>query len=120
MNLTRNDIQSFKTSITGATVSNDTITFTRSNGSTFSVTTSDANTNKYLSSLGFNTGNGVLTATLNDGNTVTVDLDGRFTDNGYADTMNQHVRTTDTPTFNGVDINGANVSYDGSVMRFTL
>ena len=33
---------------------------------------------------------------------MTVDLDGRFTDNGYADTMNQHVRTTDSPTFANV------------------
>ena len=35
------------TAVTGATVSNDTITFTRANGSTFAVTTSDANTNTW-------------------------------------------------------------------------
>ena len=53
----------------------------------------------YTTGATFNTGNGVLTITNNDGGTFTVDLDGRFTDNGYADAMNQHVRTTDTPTF---------------------
>ena len=35
------------TAITGATVSNDTITFTRANGGTFAVTTSDADTNTW-------------------------------------------------------------------------
>lgn len=85
----------------GATVSNDTITFTKGDNSTFAITTSDANTNTYLTGLAFSTANGVLTATTGSG-TVTVDLDGRFTDNGYADTMNQHVRTTDSPTFANV------------------
>lgn len=82
-------------------VSNDTITLTKGDGSTESVTISDANTNTYLTGLSFSTSNGVLTATTGSG-TVTVDLDGRFTDNGYADAMNQHVRTTDSPTFANV------------------
>ena len=89
------------TAFVGVTVSNDTLTFTRDNGTTIAVTTSDANTNTYLTGLAFNTADGVLTATTGSG-TVTVDLDGRFTDNAYADTMNQHVRTTDSPTFAAV------------------
>ena len=83
------------------TVSNDTITIHKGDGTSESVTVSDANTNTYLTGLSFSTSNGVLTATTGSG-TVTVDLDGRFTDNGYADTMNQHVRTTDSPTFANV------------------
>ncbi len=85
----------------GASVSNDTITFTKGDGTTTAVTTSDANSNTYLTGASFSTTNGVLTLTKNSGS-VTVDLDGRFTDNGYADTMNQHVRTTDSPTFANV------------------
>ena len=83
------------------TVSNDTITIHKGDGTSESVTVSDANTNTYLTGLAFSTSNGVLTATTGSG-TVTVDLDGRFTDNAYADTMNQHVRTTDSPSFANV------------------
>jgi hypothetical protein len=60
------------------TVSNDTITIHLGDGTSHSVTTSDANTNKYISSMSFNTGTGVLTATRNDGGSVTVDLDNRY------------------------------------------
>jgi hypothetical protein len=90
-----------QTAFVGATVSNDTITFTKGDGTTTSVTTSDANTNTYVTGASFNAADGVLTLTRNSGS-VTVDLDGRFTDNAYADTMNQHVRTTDSPTFAAV------------------
>jgi hypothetical protein len=38
----------------------------------------DTDTNTYLTSLGFSTSTGVLTATLNNAATVTVDLDGRY------------------------------------------
>ena len=60
----------------------------------------------YLSSASFNTTNGVLTLTKNDTNTVTVDLDGRYTDNVNADAMNQGVATTDSPNF--VDVTATN------------
>ena len=48
--------------------------------------TSYTDTNTYLQSLGFNTSNGVLTATLTDSSIVTVDLDGRYstTDTTYS------------------------------------
>ena len=36
------------------------------------------NTDRYITGLDFNTGNGILTATRNDGGTVTEDLDGRY------------------------------------------
>ena len=63
-------------------------------------------TGTYLNSASFNTTNGVLTLTKNDSNTVTVDLDGRFTDNSFADAMNQGVATTDSPDF--VDVTATN------------
>ena len=66
------------TAVTGASVSNDTITFTRANGSTFAVTTSDANSNHYVSSATFNQSNGVVTLNRNGLSAVTVDLDGRY------------------------------------------
>ena len=83
------------------TVSNDTVTIHKGDGTSESVTVSDANSDNYLTGATFSTSNGVLTLSRTNGN-VTVDLDGRWTDNGYADTMNQHVRTTDSPTFANV------------------
>jgi hypothetical protein len=83
------------------TVSNDTVTIHKGDGTSESVTVSDANSDNYLTGASFSTANGVLTLSRTNGN-VTVDLDGRFTDNGYADAMNQHVRTTDSPTFANV------------------
>lgn len=92
------------------TVSNDTITIHKGDGTSESVSISDANTNYYTSAVSFNTTNGVLTLTGAGGRSnLTVDLDGRYTDNGYADAMNQHVRTSDSPTFAAVtatDFNG--------------
>jgi hypothetical protein len=63
--------------IVSATVSNDTTTYTKADGSTFALTTSDANSNTYVTGASFNTTNGVLTLTRNSGS-VTVDLDGRY------------------------------------------
>jgi len=68
--------------------------------------TSYTDTNTVLSSASFSTANGVLTLTKSDASTVTVDLDGRFTDNTHADAMNQGVATTDSPSF--VDVTATN------------
>jgi len=46
-------------------------------------------TNTYVTSASFNTSDGVLTLTLNDASTVTVDLDGRFLQNIVEDTAPQ-------------------------------
>lgn len=66
--------------------------------------------NSTASSLSFDVDNGVFTLTKGDGSTVTVDLDGRFTDNVYADVMDQGVATTDVPVFSGVQVGTLNVS----------
>jgi hypothetical protein len=59
----------------------------------------DTNTNNYISGATFSTANGILTLERSGLSSLTVDLDGRFTDNVYADNMNQNVRTTDSPSF---------------------
>ena len=83
--------------------SNVSLSYSSSNNAiTINSTDTNTNTNNYLSSATFSTSNGVLTLNRSGLSAVTVDLDGRFTDNGYADTMNQHVRTTDSPTFANV------------------
>ena len=47
-------------------------------GSTLTINATDNNDNDYLTALSFNTGDGVLTATVQDQSNVTVDLDGRY------------------------------------------
>jgi len=60
-------------------VNNDTITLKRADGTTESVTISDAiGTDYFVTGISFNTGNGVLTANRNDGQTLTTDFDGRY------------------------------------------
>lgn len=66
--------------------------------------------NSTATGLDFNVADGVFTLTKGDGSTITVDLDGRFTDNDFADAMDQGVATTDTPVFAGVEVGTLNVS----------
>lgn len=66
--------------------------------------------NSTATGLDFNVADGVFTLTKGDGSTITVDLDGRFTDNEFADAMDQGVATTDTPVFAGVEVGTLNVS----------
>ena len=47
-------------------------------GSTLTINATDNNDNDYLTALSFNTGDGVLTATVQNQSNVTVDLDGRY------------------------------------------
>jgi len=51
---------------------------TSSNTLTISSTITDTDTNTFLSSASFNTGDGIITLTKNDASTVTVDIDGRY------------------------------------------
>jgi hypothetical protein len=74
------------------------------NGHVTGVTTATetvVDTNTYVTGATFNTGNGIITLTKNDGNTVTVDIDGRFL-TSYTETQTLqdvttlgHVTTTD-------------------------
>jgi len=75
----------------------------------------DTDTNNYLTSASFNTSDGILTLNREGLSAVTVDLDGRFTDNVFADAMNQGVASGDSPTFNSLDITGSSLTVTGSV-----
>ena len=82
---------------------------------TLEIASSDTNTNNYITGASFSTSNGVLTLTRQGLGNLTVDLDGRFTDNGYADALNQHLRTSDSPSFAGMTING-NLTVTGTTV----
>ena len=101
------------------TVSNDTVTIHKGDGTSESVTVSDANTNTYLTGASFDTANGVLTLSRNSG-TVTVDLDGRFTDNVYADGMNQHVKTNSAVNFASVTATGDITAYSDESLKTNI
>jgi hypothetical protein len=70
--------------VTGGTYTSGTQTLrlTKSDGNTIDVSgfaiDTDTNTNNYTTGATFNTGNGIITGTLNGGGTWTVDIDGRF------------------------------------------
>jgi hypothetical protein len=68
-----------------------TITITRADSTTVTTTWTDLDTNTdtnyYVTSAAFNTSNGVLTLTRNDAGTVTVDLDGRYSEIGHTHTV---------------------------------
>ena len=83
---------------------------------TISSIDTDTDTNTFVSSAAFNSANGILTLTLNDSNTATVDLDGRYTDNTFADAMNQNVRTTDSPTF--ADVTATNFNGTATTAKY--
>jgi hypothetical protein len=111
---------------TGAKFTDTTYTFTAGNnvsltqnGTNVTITSTDTNTNtnSFITAMNFNTSNGVLTATRSDGGQVTVDLDGRFTDNGYADTMNQHTKTNSNVNFNTVVAAGDITAYSDERLK---
>ena len=67
-------------------------------------------TNTYVTSASFNTSDGVLTLTLNDASTVTVDLDGRFLENIVEDT---------TPQLGGeLDLNSNDITGTGEYFNY--
>jgi hypothetical protein len=91
----------------GATVSNDTITFTRGDNTTFAITTSDANSNNYLTGFSFNIADGLLSATRTGLADVTVDLDGRYQLAGSYQPAGSYLTTTgkaaDSNLLDGID-----------------
>lgn len=65
-----------------------------------------------LSSLGFATGTGILTATLGDASTVTVDLDGRYVeDTGDTMTGSLNFNTTNTGITWSMNTDGASIKF---------
>jgi len=101
--------------IKNASVSNDTITFTRADNTTFNITTSDANTNYYLDGLSFDTGTGVLTASVNGATNKTVDLDGRYLTSFDITTQTdpKYLRSNAADTATGL------ITFSGGITGFT-
>ena len=103
-------------------VNNDTITLTRANGDTESVTISDAiGTDYFVTGIAFNTGNGIITATRNDGQTLdTVSLDGRY-DNYSSWTLSDGTETETVESTEVIKIvGGTNVTTSLNTSNKTL
>ncbi|OUV98666.1 MAG: hypothetical protein CBD16_09775 [Betaproteobacteria bacterium TMED156] len=75
--------------------------------------------NRDITGVSFNTGTGVVTFTRTSGD-LTVDLDGRFTDNAYADAMNQNVTTTSDVTFGSVYATGDVTAYSDESLKTNI
>ena len=65
-------------------------------GSTLTINATDNNDNDYLTALSFNTGDGILTATVQNQANVTVDLDGRYLTGNQAITLSGDVTGSGT------------------------
>ena len=65
-------------------------------GSTLTINATDNNDNDYLTALSFNTGDGILTATVQNQANVTVDLDGRYLIGNQAITLSGDVTGSGT------------------------
>lgn len=115
--------QAYDNYITGAAFSGTTtktLTLTQRDGGTITASFTDAagsGGDGYLSGLAFNTGNGVLTATVTGGTNVTVDLDGRYEGAGAAAAVNDRIDNEilpSIPTNNNQLTNGAGYITDGN------
>jgi len=73
---------------------------------TISSTDTNTDTNNYATGVSFDTATGLLAISRLGLSDISIDLDGRYTDNGYADALNQHLRITDSPTFRNLTLGG--------------
>ena len=64
-------------------VAGSNVSLSYSAGGVVTISSTDTNTNYYVTSASFNTSNGILTLTRNDGGTVTVDLDGKYAESSH-------------------------------------
>ena len=69
------------------------------------IETESGDANKFVSGLSFNTTSGVLTATMNDSSTVTVDLDGKYAESGHTHAFSE--LTSKPTTIDGYGITDA-------------
>lgn len=106
-------------------VSNDTITINKADGTSESVTISDANTNYYINGASFNTGNGILSLT-GVGTSASVDLDGRYQLAGSYQAAGSYVTTSSVQALHSTDalrISGDTISLykaDGTYESVTI
>ena len=75
-------------------------------GTTLTINSTDTNDNDYLTALSFNTGDGVLTATVQNQSNVTVDLDGRYLTGNETITLTGEVTGSGTTAITTTVANG--------------
>ena len=73
------------------------------------IETESGDANKFVSGLSFNTTSGILTATMNDSSTVTVDLDGKYAESSHTHAFSE---LTSKPTT--IDGYGITDAFDGA------
>jgi hypothetical protein len=107
-----------------ANSNNDTLTITGTGGTTTSrsgdtitINSTDNNDNHYVTSLSFNTSNGVLTAARNGLSSITVDLDGRYLQLSGG-TMTGSVRLNDNVQLQIGSSNDAYITHNGTDTYF--
>ena len=93
LNINYNELQNAKLHVTTSTPTavkgviyyddNNNVIKYRDNAGWKTIETTTGDSNTFLSGLAFNTSSGVLTATLTDSSTVTVDLDGKYAESSH-------------------------------------
>tara|TARA_Y100001937_G_C7129990_1_gene336813 strand:- start:1246 stop:2853 length:1608 start_codon:yes stop_codon:yes gene_type:complete len=93
LNINYNELQNAKLHVTTSTPTavkgviyyddNNNVIKYRDNAGWKTIETTAGDSNTFLSSMSFNTSSGVLTATLTDSSTVTVDLDGKYAESSH-------------------------------------
>jgi hypothetical protein len=120
--------------ISDVTFDGTNLTFTGSGGafsSPVDISSVNTDTNYYVTGATFNTGNGIITLTRNDGGTVTVDIDGRFltsysetdtlaTVTARGNTTNQAITVSGMTSYNDVVISGGTLTVYESVSGATV
>ena len=105
---------SYDNSIVGLAVSGTntkTLTATQQDGGTITASwADDSGSNNYLTGLGFNTTNGILSATRNGLSTLTVDLDGRYV------TSSGVTSVATSGTKNGLTLTGGTITSSGTIV----
>ena len=119
LNINYNELQNAKLHVTTSTPTavkgviyyddtNNVIKYRDNSGwKTIETTAGDSNT--FISSMSFNTSTGVLTATLTDSSTVTVDLDGKYAESSHTHAFSE---LTSKPTT--IDGYGITDAFDGA------
>tara|TARA_R100000654_G_scaffold478_7_gene1757 strand:- start:3245 stop:4867 length:1623 start_codon:yes stop_codon:yes gene_type:complete len=119
LNINYNELQNAKLHVTTSTPTavkgviyyddNNNVIKYRDNAGWKTIETTTGDSNTFLSGLAFNTSSGVLTATLTDSSTVTVDLDGKYAEASHVHTF---ASLTSKPTT--IDGFGITDAFDGA------
>ena len=119
LNINYNELQNAKLHVTTSTPTavkgviyyddNNNVIKYRDNSGWKTIETTAGDSNTFISSMSFNTSTGVLTATLTDSSTVTVDLDGKYAESSHTHAFSE---LTSKPTT--IDGYGITDAFDGA------